>query len=187
MLKRSFDLSSALVGLAVLSPVMIATAVAIKADSKGPVLFRQQRPGVDNELFTMYKFRSMAVDTPNVETAKLGEGVSYITKVGKFIRKTSIDELPQLINVVRGEMSVVGPRPALFNQYSLIEKRTAAGVHKIKPGITGYAQVMGRDDISEDEKVAYDKYYLEHQSFMFDLWIIYQTIRNVVAQEGVAH
>lgn len=116
---------------------MIATAVAIRADSEGPVLFRQQRPGVDNELFTVYKFRSMAVDTPNVETAKLGEGVSYITKVGKLIRKTSIDELPQLINVVRGEMSVVGPRPALFNQYELIEKRTAAGVHKIKPGITG--------------------------------------------------
>ncbi|KAA1039427.1 sugar transferase [Macrococcus equipercicus] len=186
-MKRSFDLSSSLVGLAVISPVLVVTAIAIKADSKGPILFKQQRPGLDNKLFTIYKFRSMAVDTPNIETAKLGEGVSYITPVGKFIRKTSIDELPQLINVAKGEMSIVGPRPALYNQYELIEKRTALGIHKVKPGITGYAQVMGRDEISDDEKVRYDKYYVDHQSFMFDMWIIWETIKGVVTSKGVSH
>lgn len=187
MIKRSFDLSSSLVGLAVISPILVVTAIAIKTDSKGPVLFKQQRPGLDNKLFTIYKFRSMAVDTPNIETAKLGEGVSYITPVGKFIRKTSIDELPQLINVAKGEMSIVGPRPALYNQYELIEKRTALGIHKVKPGITGYAQVMGRDEISDDEKVKYDKYYVDHQSFMFDMWIIWETIKGVITSKGVSH
>lgn len=187
MLKRSFDITTSIAGLLALAPVMTVTAIAIKNTSKGPVLFRQQRPGVNNELFTIYKFRSMAVDTPNVETAKLGEGTAYITSVGKFIRKTSIDELPQLINVVKGEMSVVGPRPALFNQYELIQKRTELGIHKLKPGITGYAQVMGRDEISDDEKVQYDKYYLDNQSFMLDMWIIFKTISNVIAQKNITH
>lgn len=187
MLKRSFDITSSFIGLVMTSPILLLTAAAIKADSKGPVLFKQQRPGLDNKLFTIYKFRSMAVNTPNIETAKLGEGVSYITPVGKFIRKTSIDELPQLINVVKGEMSIVGPRPALYNQYELIEKRTALGIHKVKPGITGYAQVMGRDEISDDEKVKYDKYYVDHQSFMFDMWIIWETIKGVVTSKGVSH
>ncbi|TDM15070.1 sugar transferase [Macrococcus bovicus] len=186
-MKRSFDLSSSLLGLAAVTPILIVTAIAIKADSKGPVLFKQQRPGLNNELFTIYKFRSMAVETPNVETAKLGEGVSYITSVGKFIRKTSIDELPQLINVVKGDMSIVGPRPALYNQYELIEKRTSLGIHQIKPGITGYAQVMGRDEISDDQKVQYDKYYLDNQSFMFDMWIIWETLKGVVTSKGVSH
>lgn len=187
MLKRSFDITTSIAGLLALAPVMTVTAIAIKNTSKGPVLFRQQRPGVNNGLFTIYKFRSMAVDTPNVETAKLGDGTAYITSVGKFIRKTSIDELPQLINVVKGEMSVVGPRPALFNQYELIQKRTELGVHKLKPGITGYAQVMGRDEISDDEKVQYDKYYLDNQSFMLDMWIIFKTISNVIAQKNITH
>ncbi|UTH14925.1 sugar transferase [Macrococcus equipercicus] len=186
-MKRSFDITSSFIGLVMTSPILLLTAAAIKADSKGPVLFKQQRPGLDNKLFTIYKFRSMAVNTPNIETAKLGEGVSYITPVGKFIRKTSIDELPQLINVVKGEMSIVGPRPALYNQYELIEKRTALGIHKVKPGITGYAQVMGRDEISDDEKVKYDKYYVDHQSFMFDMWIIWETIKGVVTSKGVSH
>lgn len=187
MLKRIFDISAATGGLILLSPIMIATATAIKNNSEGPILFKQQRPGLNNELFTIYKFRSMAVDTPDVETAKLGDGVSYITSVGKVIRKTSIDELPQLINVIKGDMSVVGPRPALYNQYELINKRTELGIHKLKPGITGYAQVMGRDEISDDEKVKYDKYYLDNQSFMFDMWIIYKTIHNVVGQKNVSH
>ncbi len=187
MIKRSFDFVSASAGILALSPIMIVTALAIKNNSRGPILFKQQRPGLDNELFTIYKFRSMAVDTPNVETAKLGDGTTYITSVGKFIRKTSIDELPQLINVVKGEMSVVGPRPALFNQYELIQKRTELGIHKLKPGITGYAQVMGRDEISDDEKVQYDKYYLDNQSFMLDMWIIFKTISNVIAQKNITH
>lgn len=187
MIKRAFDISSSLVGLVIISPLVIAVATAIKSDSEGPVLFKQQRPGLDNKLFTIYKFRSMAVDTPNVETAMLGEGISYITPVGKFIRKTSIDELPQLINVVKGDMSVVGPRPALYNQYELIGKRTSLGIHKIRPGITGYAQVMGRDEISDDEKIRYDKYYLDNKSFMLDMWIIWKTIINVIDSKNVKH
>jgi len=187
MLKRIFDISSATGGLILLSPIMIATAIAIKNNSEGPILFKQQRPGVNNELFTIYKFRSMAVNTPNVETAKLGDGISYITSVGKVIRKTSIDELPQLINVIKGDMSVVGPRPALYNQYDLIKKRTELGIHKLKPGITGYAQVMGRDEISDDEKIRYDKYYLDNQSFMFDMWIIYRTVANVLSLKNISH
>ncbi len=187
MLKRGFDLTFSLIGLASTAPILIVTAIAIKMDSKGPILFKQQRPTIDNELFNMYKFRSMAVDTPNVETAKLGDGVSYITKVGKFIRKTSIDELPQLINVLKGEMSIVGPRPALYNQYELIEKRTAVNVHTVKPGITGYAQVMGRDELNDDEKVAFDKYYVENQSFILDIWIIWKTFTNVITSKGVSH
>lgn len=187
MWKRILDISSSITGLAVLSPIFVITALAIKADSPGPVLYKQKRPGVNNELFTIYKFRSMAVETPEVETAKLGESVSYVTKTGEVIRKTSIDELPQLINVAKGEMSLVGPRPALYNQQELIEARTEAGVHKVKPGITGYAQVMGRDEISDEEKVAYDKYYVENKSLMFDLWIIFRTFRNVVLSEGVSH
>lgn len=187
MWKRVLDLSSSITGLAVLSPILVLTALAIKTDSPGPVLYKQKRPGVNNELFTIYKFRSMAVETPEVETAKLGEGVSYVTRTGEFIRKTSLDELPQLINVAKGEMSLVGPRPALYNQYDLIEARTEAGVHKVKPGITGYAQIMGRDEISDEEKVEYDKYYVENKSLLLDLWIIFRTFRNVVLSEGVSH
>lgn len=187
MIKRIFDLTASTSGLLIVAPIIVIISLAIKHTSKGPILFKQQRPGLNNELFTIYKFRSMAVDTPNVETAKLGDGTAYITSVGKFIRKTSIDELPQLINVVKGEMSVVGPRPALFNQYELIQKRTELGIHKLKPGITGYAQVMGRDEISDDEKVQYDKYYLDNQSFVLDMWIIFKTISNVIAQKNITH
>lgn len=187
MIKRIFDVFSSLAGLIVLSPVLLVTAFIIKMDSEGPVLFKQKRPGLNNNLFNIYKFRSMSVDTPNVETAMLGEGVSYITPVGKFIRKTSIDELPQLINVVKGDMSIVGPRPALYNQYKLIEKRTELGIDKVKPGITGYAQVMGRDDINDDDKIYFDNYYVENQSFKMDLWIIMKTLKNVLTSKGIKH
>lgn len=187
MIKRIFDIVSSVGGLIITSPILLLTAVAIKRDSEGPVLFKQKRPGLNSNLFDIYKFRSMTVNTPNIETAKLGQGISYITPVGKFIRKTSIDELPQLVNVVKGDMSVVGPRPALYNQYELIEKRTELGIDKVKPGITGYAQVMGRDDISDEQKVQYDKYYLDNQSFKLDIWIIWKTIRNVLTSAGVKH
>ncbi|MFC3420030.1 sugar transferase [Salinicoccus hispanicus] len=186
-MKRFFDFSSSTSGIIIFLPLFAIISFAIKKDSPGPILFKQKRPGLNNEHFTIYKFRSMAVDTPNVETAKLGEGVSYITMTGKFIRKTSIDELPQLINVAKGEMSVVGPRPALYNQYDLIRMRTEAGVHKVKPGITGYAQVMGRDEISDEEKVRFDKYYVDNQTFLFDMWVIWKTFKNVISSEGVSH
>lgn len=187
MIKRIFDVSSSLVGLIMLSPVLLVTAIAIKQDSQGPILFKQRRSGLNNKLFNIYKFRSMSVDTPNIETSKLSGGLNYITPVGKFIRKTSIDELPQLINVIKGDMSVVGPRPALYNQYELIEMRTALDIDKIKPGITGYAQVMGRDDISDNQKVDYDKYYLMNQSFKMDMRIILKTVKDVIASKNVKH
>ena len=128
----------------------------------------------------------MKVDTPNVATDLL-DPADFITKSGKIIRKTSLDELPQLFNILKGDMTVVGPRPALYNQYELIEKRTKVNVHKIKPGLTGLAQVMGRDDNSDDQKVQYDKYYLENQSFKLDMYIIYKTIKNTISSEGVSH
>ncbi|MCG1010969.1 sugar transferase [Salinicoccus sp. ID82-1] len=187
LLKRLFDFSSSTSAVIIFLPLFAIIGLAIKKDSPGPFLFKQKRPGLNNVHFTIYKFRSMAVETPNVESAKLGEGVSYITKTGKFIRRTSIDELPQLINVAKGEMSVVGPRPALYNQHELIKMRTEAGVHKVKPGITGYAQVMGRDEISDEEKVKYDKYYVENQTFLFDMWIIWKTFINVISSKGVSH
>ncbi|MBI5975583.1 sugar transferase [Staphylococcus canis] len=185
-MKRAFDLLSSMFAIVVFLPVLIITAVSIKLESKGPVIFKQDRPGLNNTLFKIYKFRSMKVDTPNVATDKL-DPTAYITKTGRFIRKTSIDELPQLFNILKGDMSVVGPRPALFNQYELIEKRTRVNVHTIKPGLTGLAQVMGRDDITDDQKVQYDQYYLEHYSLLLDIFIIYKTIKNTITSEGVHH
>lgn len=152
-MKRLFDILISVGGLIALSPVFLITTILIKVESPGPVIFRQKRPTLNNRLFNIYKFRSMKLDTPNVAT-DLMDSTDYITKTGDFIRRTSIDELPQLVNVLRGEMSVVGPRPALYNQYSLIDKRTKANIHTIRPGLTGLAQVMGRDNITDDQKVA---------------------------------
>ena len=135
--------------------------------------------------FMIYKFRTMRIDTPNVATDKLGDPSVYITKVGHFLRKTSLDEFPQLLNIIKGDMSVVGPRPALYNQYELIAARKAVYVDNLKPGLTGYAQVKGRDLISDDEKVKYDRYYLDHISFVFDMKIIFLTVVSVVKAEGV--
>ena len=185
-MKRLFDIFSSSFAIILFSPILILVSVAIKLESKGPIIFKQNRPGINNKLFKIYKFRSMKVDTPNVATDLL-DPADFITKSGKIIRKTSLDELPQLFNILKGDMTVVGPRPALYNQYELIEKRTKVNVHKIKPGLTGLAQVMGRDDNSDDQKVQYDKYYLENQSFKLDMYIIYKTIKNTISSEGVSH
>lgn len=185
-MKRLFDIFSSSFAIILFSPILILVSVAIKLESKGPIIFKQDRPGINNKLFKIYKFRSMKVDTPNVATDLL-DPADFITKLGKIIRKTSLDELPQLFNILKGDMTVVGPRPALYNQYELIEKRTKVNVHKIKPGLTGLAQVMGRDDNSDDQKVQYDKYYLENQSFKLDMYIIYKTIKNTISSEGVSH
>ncbi|EFI83373.1 sugar transferase [Listeria grayi] len=185
-MKRVFDFFSASIAIMILSPVFLIVAILIKAESKGPVIFKQKRSGLQNQLFNIYKFRSMKADTPHLATDKIDASI-YITRFGAFIRKTSLDELPQLFNIIKGDMSVVGPRPALFNQYELIEKRTQANVHRIKPGLTGLAQVMGRDDITDDEKVKYDKYYLENQNFFLDMRIIYKTIQNTITSKGVKH
>ena len=185
-MKRLFDIFSSSFAIILFSPILILVSVAIKLESKGPIIFKQDRPGINNKLFKIYKFRSMKVDTPNVATDLL-DPADFITKSGKIIRKTSLDELPQLFNILKGDMTVVGPRPALYNQYELIEKRTKVNVHIIKPGLTGLAQVMGRDDNSDDQKVQYDKYYLENQSFKLDMYIIYKTIKNTISSEGVSH
>lgn len=186
-MKRAFDLVLSLISLIILFPILIIVAIWIRIDSPGNALFTQDRPGVDNKIFKIYKFRSMRKDTPNVSTDKLLDSSQYITTSGKFIRKTSIDELPQLINIAKGDMSFIGPRPALYNQYELIEERTKRGIHKIKPGLTGYAQVMGRDNISDEEKVKFDEYYLKHQSFKLDIKIILMTFIKVIKNEDVVH
>ncbi|GAX92053.1 sugar transferase [Effusibacillus lacus] len=184
-LKRTIDFSLAIVSLVLLSPLFLMISILIKIESKGPIFFTQKRAGQDGRLFTIYKFRSMRIDTPNVATDKLGDPSEYVTRVGRFIRKTSLDELPQLINILRGDMSFVGPRPALFNQYELIEERQRQGIHRIKPGLTGYAQIMGRDYICDEQKVAYDRFYLEHMSLSLDFKILFLTFFKVMNAENV--
>ncbi|MEB8305382.1 sugar transferase [Staphylococcus xylosus] len=185
-MKRLFDIFSSFYAIIIFSPILILVSITIKLESKGPIIFKQDRPGLKNKLFKIYKFRSMKQDTPNIATDKL-DPMNYITKTGKFIRKTSLDELPQLFNIIKGDMAVVGPRPALYNQYELIEKRTKVGVHLVKPGLTGLAQVMGRDDNTDNQKVQYDKFYIDNQSFKLDMYIIYKTIKNTISSEGVSH
>lgn len=184
-MKRLFDLILSLIAIIIFAIPMIIVALAIKIDSKGPVLFKQQRAGKNGELFQIYKFRSMYIEAPNISTDMLGDPSLYITPVGRFIRKSSLDELPQLFNILKGEMSIVGPRPALYNQYELIKMREEGNVNTVRPGLTGYAQVMGRDLITDIEKVSYDRYYVENQSLIFDFKIIWTTLFNVIKSEGV--
>ena len=155
--------------------------------SLSPFFFTQKRVGVNYSFFHIYKFRSMKKNTPNVATHLLTNPEQYLLKIGKFIRKTSLDELPNLINIVRGEMVFVGPRPALYNQDDLMALRVAAGVDKLKPGITGWAQINGRDEISIEAKVALEKEYLQKKSFLFDLSIVIKTFTNVIFSKGVIH
>lgn len=184
-MKRLIDIVLSFAAILVFIIPMLIVGLLIKLDSKGPVIFKQQRPGKNKELFNIYKFRTMRTDTPNVSTEELGDPSLYITKLGMFLRKSSLDELPQLFNILVGHMSVVGPRPALYNQYDLIEMRDQAGANAVRPGLTGYAQVKGRDFISDEEKVAYDKYYIENMNFWLDIKIIWWTAKSVVKSEGV--
>lgn len=185
MLKRIFDFTLSLIALIILILPMFFISFWIKIDSKGPVFFKQKRVGKYGELFDIYKFRTMHTDTPNVSTEALGDPSIYITNAGKLLRKTSLDELPQLFNILKGDMSIVGPRPALYNQYELITMRDKLNVNSIRPGLTGYAQIKGRDFISDYEKVNYDAFYVENQSFLLDLRIICLTAINIVKSEGV--
>ena len=185
-MKRIFDLISSLVGIIVLSPIILIVAIVVKITSPGPILFSQRRIGKDNKEFKIYKFRTMKIDTPNLPTHLLEKPEQWITPVGKFLRKTSLDELPQLINILKGEMSIVGPRPALYNQYDLKDMRTEVGVHKLVPGLTGWAQINGRDEIPLEEKVALDKEYMNMQSFWMDIKIIFMTVFKVAKSEGVS-
>ncbi|XZM79722.1 sugar transferase [Clostridium perfringens] len=185
-MKRVFDFSMSLIAIVVFSPIILIISLLVKLTSKGPVFFKQRRIGKNNEEFNILKFRSMRIDTPNVATHLLKAPSVFITPLGKFLRKTSLDELPQLINILKGEMSIVGPRPALYNQYDLIDMRTEVGVHKLVPGLTGWAQVNGRDEISLEEKVALDKEYMNMQSFWMDIKIIFMTAFKVAKSEGVS-
>ena len=166
---------------------MLLTALAVKFSSPGPVLYWSKRVGRNNQLFEMPKFRSMQTDTPAVATHLLGNPDSYLTPIGSFLRKSSLDELPQLWSILAGDMSLVGPRPALFNQEDLIELRTKAGVAHLRPGLTGWAQVNGRDELPIPQKVAYDQEYLERQSMAFDIKILWLTVLRVVQRDGVKH
>ncbi|WP_099328030.1 sugar transferase [Clostridium paraputrificum] len=184
-MKRIFDFIMSLLAIICLSPIIIIVSLIIKLTSEGPILFKQRRIGKDNKEFNIYKFRTMRVDTPNVATHLLENPEQYITAIGKFVRKTSLDELPQLFNILKGEMSIVGPRPALYNQLDLRDMRTEVGVHKLVPGLTGWAQINGRDEIPLDIKVGLDKEYLDKKSFWFDIKIIFLTAIKVVKSDGV--
>jgi len=185
--KRFFDIFLACFLLLVLAGVLALVAMAVKITSQGKVLYWSKRIGKHNSVFLMPKFRTMRTDAPVVATHLLANPDVYLTPVGKFLRTTSLDELPQLYSIFVGHMSFVGPRPALFNQDDLIELRTLAGVHALTPGLTGWAQVNGRDELPIPDKVELDKVYLQKQSWFFDLQILLRTFVKVVRREGVVH
>lgn len=185
-LKRVIDFILSLIGLIILSPVFIILCIWIKLDSKGPIFFRQKRVGKNKKYFNILKFRTMYIDTPkDMPTHMLSNPDQYITKAGKFLRKTSLDELPQIINILKGEMAIIGPRPALWNQDDLIAERDKYGANDIKPGLTGWAQINGRDELEIDVKASLDGYYVEHMSFLFDVKCFLGTITSVLKHEGV--
>ena len=186
-MKRIFDFFSALLGVLLLLPFILAVTICVKVTSKGPVLYWSDRVGKDNSLFKMPKFRSMKIDTPDVATHLLTNPEQYLTSIGSFIRATSLDELPQLWNVIRGEMSLVGPRPALYNQDDLIELRTVMNIHTLKPGVTGWAQVNGRDEFPIPDKVKLDEEYMQKQSFILDIKILLLTVYKVIKRDSVTH
>jgi len=185
--KRIFDLILSLCLVPVLLVPILVIAVSVRLTSRGPALYWSDRVGVGNGIFKMPKFRTMRIDTPPVATHLLSNPDEYLTPIGPFLRKSSLDELPQLWSVLKGDMSFVGPRPALFNQGDLIALRTEKGVHRLIPGITGWAQINGRDDIPIPKKVEFDEHYLLHRSFLLDIKIILLTVFKVVRREGVVH
>ena len=185
-LKRVLDFILSLVGLVILSPVLLIIALIIKLTSPGPVFFKQKRVGKNKTYFNILKFRTMRTDTPkDTPTHLLANPDQYITPIGKVLRKTSLDELPQIINILKGDMSIIGPRPALWNQYDLIEERDRYGANDILPGLTGWAQINGRDELEIDVKARLDGEYLERMSFLFDCKCFFGTITSVLKHEGV--
>lgn len=186
-MKRLFDLSLSLLLFAFLGLTMLLIAVLVRLTSPGPMLYWSDRVGRYNTIFRMPKFRTMLVNTPAVATHLLSYPDKYLTPIGKFLRKSSLDELPQLLSILKGDMSFVGPRPALFNQDDLVALRTQKGVHVLPPGLTGWAQINGRDELPIPIKVEFDEYYLKHRSFLFDLKILLLTFVKVLRREGVMH
>ena len=186
-MKRLFDLSVALVASMLLALPILFVALAVWLTSPGPALYWSDRVGRNNRIFKMPKFRSMRIDTPAVATHLLHNPKQWLTPIGSFLRKSSLDELPQLWSILKGDMSFVGPRPALFNQDDLIALRTEKGVHELLPGLTGWAQINGRDELPIPQKVQLDVEYLHRQSFLFDLKIIWMTALKVLVRDGVSH
>ena len=187
LMKYIFDLLLGVVFFLLLSPLILLVAIAVSLSSKGPSLYFSDRVGKNNKIFKMPKFRSMLVGTPAVATHLLDNPDSYLSPIGGFLRRSSLDELPQLFSVLKGDMSFVGPRPALYNQDDLITLRTQKGVDKLLPGITGWAQVNGRDELSIPDKVILDVEYLNRQSFWFDMKILWMTFLKVIKRDGVSH
>ena len=184
--KRTLDIVLSFIGMIVLSPFFLLLVLAIKLDSKGPVLFKQKRVGLHKKHFYILKFRTMRIDTPkDTPTHLLENPEQWITKVGKFLRKTSLDELPQIWNIFVGDMSIIGPRPALWNQYDLIEERDRYGANDVLPGLTGWAQIHGRDELPIAKKAELDGYYVQHLSFGLDIRCFFGTIKSVAKSEGV--
>ena len=186
-MKRMLDILVTLVALVVFAIPMVLVALAVRLSSQGPILYWSDRVGRNNVVFAMPKFRTMRVDTPVLPTHLLQDASSYLTPIGSFLRKSSLDELPQLWCILIGDMSLVGPRPALHNQHDLLEARTAAGVHALVPGLTGWAQVNGRDEVPLEVKVAYDVEYLQRRSLLLDVKILFLTLWKVVMVKDIAH
>ncbi len=184
--KRCIDIILSAFAMTVLSPIYLIIAVAIKIDSPGPVFFRQRRVGIRKSYFYIWKFRTMQVNAPqNVPTHLLSHPEQYITKVGRILRKSSLDELPQIVQIFEGKMSIIGPRPALWNQYDLIAERDRFGINDIRPGLTGWAQINGRDELSISEKVAYDREYKNNLIFNMDFMCFLRSIKSVLKGTGV--
>ena len=186
-MKRIFDFTCSFMAFIFLAIPMLITALVVKLTSPGPILYWSDRVGRNNDIFKMPKFRTMQTETPAVATHLLSDPERWLTPVGKFLRKSSLDELPQLLSILKGDMSFVGPRPALFNQADLIALRTAKGVHGLTPGLTGWAQVNGRDELPIPVKVEFDVFYLAHRSFALDIKILFMTLFKVLRSEGVNH
>jgi O-antigen biosynthesis protein WbqP len=186
-MKRFFDFTLAFAVLICLSPLLLLVALLVRLTSTGPILYWSDRVGVNNAIFKMPKFRTMRTDTPAVATHLLTDPGRWLTPIGNFLRKSSLDELPQLLSILNGDMSFVGPRPALYNQDDLIQLRTGKGVHQLIPGLTGWAQINGRDELPIPEKVAYDEWYRHNRSFALDMKIIVLTFVKVLRKEGVQH
>ena len=186
-MKRIFDVIIAILLLIFFSIPMLIIALLVRLTSAGPAWYWSDRIGKNNEIFKMPKFRTMTINTPAVATHLLSNPDQHLTAIGNFLRKSSLDELPQLFSILQGDMSFVGPRPALFNQDDLIKFRTEKGVHQLTPGLTGWAQVNGRDELPIPDKVAFDEYYLNHRSFLFDMKILFMTFVKVLRGEGVKH
>ena len=185
-IKRLLAIILSLCGMIVLSPLLLILCIAIKMDSPGPVLFRQKRVGIHKKHFNILKFRTMRIDTPHdMPTHMLANPDQYITRMGHFLRKTSLDELPQLWNIFVGDMAVIGPRPALWNQYDLLEERDKYGANDVRPGLTGWAQIHGRDELEIVDKARLDGYYVEHLSFWMDVKCFFGTIKAVLDHDGV--